>query len=309
MPELPEVETTVQGLRNTVVGLTIKDVWTDLASTDKRNTESVKNPKYFTEFKKKVTGQKIVRAERRAKNILLFLKNNTVILIHMKMTGHLLYGLYAHDKKKNVWIPDPKEKNEALRDPFNKFLRVVFTFTNGKHLVFSDLRKFGKITLLEEAEKIHDTKHLQGIGPEPLNKLFTETLFTTQLLRRPRAKIKQALMDQSLIAGIGNIYSDEALWLAGIHPLSPAAAIPKEKMKALYRAVQTVLTKGIDFGGDSMSDYRDIYGNRGTFQNAHNAYRRTGKPCTKRGCSGTIARVVVGGRSAHFCGTHQKLYT
>ncbi len=309
MPELPEVETTVQGLRKTVVKLTIKDVWTDLNSTDKRSSESVKNPSYFKLFKKKVVGQKIVRAERRAKNILLFLKSGSVILIHMKMTGHLLYGRYEYHKKGNMWLPHSKEKNEALRDPFNKFLRVVFTFSNNKHLVFSDLRKFGKITLLENEKTIHDTKHLFGLGPEPLEKTFTEKVFIERLLKRPNAKIKQALLDQSLIAGIGNIYSDEALWLSGIHPLSRVTQIPNQKMKLLFKAVQTVLKLGIDFGGDSTSDYRDIYGKHGGFQHKHNAYRRTGKPCTKRGCTGTIRRIAFSGRGAHFCDTHQTLYT
>ena len=114
-------------------------------------------------------------------------------------------------------------------------------------------------------------------------------------------------MDQSVIAGVGNIYSDEALWRAGIHPEERVRDIDEAKLKSLYTATIEVLKKGIDFGGDSMSDYRNIDGERGEFQEKHEAYRRTGKPCMKRGCSGTIQRKIVGGRSAHFCSVHQRL--
>jgi len=112
-------------------------------------------------------------------------------------------------------------------------------------------------------------------------------------------------MDQEIISGIGNIYSDEMLWSAGIHPLSVASKIPLPQLKLLYKAMLEVLHKGIDFGGDSDSDYRNIYGERGKFQHKHNAYRRTGQPCPKRNCDGTIRRLVIGGHSAHFCDKHQ----
>ena len=115
-------------------------------------------------------------------------------------------------------------------------------------------------------------------------------------------------MDQSVVAGVGNIYSDEALWLSGIHPTSIVSKIPEKKLKELLKAVIAVLKKGIDFGGDSTSDYRQIDGTRGKFSGQHNAYRLTGKPCKKRGCSGVITRIIVGGRSAHFCSVHQKHY-
>ena len=115
-------------------------------------------------------------------------------------------------------------------------------------------------------------------------------------------------MDQTVISGVGNIYSDEALWLASIHPVSIVAKIPPAKIRELFAAVRTVLEKGIDFGGDSTSDYRRIDGTRGAFSHEHNAYRLTGKPCKKRGCTGVITRMIVGGRSAHFCSVHQKLY-
>ncbi len=311
MPELPEVQTTVNGLKKTVVGLTIKDVWTDLARTTAARADyhdSIKYLPFFETFRKTVRGAKIISAERRAKNILINLSNGKTILIHMKMTGHIMYGKYAYDKKQNLWSPAPDEKNDALRDPFNKFLHFVITFTNGKQLVLSDVRKFAKVTLLTTYEA-HVTKHLLGLGPEPLEKDFDARAFVARLLTKPNGKIKSVVMDQSIISGIGNIYSDEALWLAGIHPLSIVSKIPPAKMKTLFTATQSVLKKGIDFGGDSTSDYRQIDGTRGKFSHQHNAYRLTGTKCRKRGCKGDILRRVVGGRSAHFCSVHQTLFS
>lgn len=302
MPELPEVQTTVDGLNKIVRGLTIQDVWSDLPSTKvSRNEykESIKYLPFFKRFKENILNQKILKAERRAKNILIHLSGGHTILIHMKMTGHLLYGKY--ENRGAHWIPHEKEKNDALRDPFNKWIHLVFSLSNGKHLVLSDLRKFAKVTLLKDG-------HLDDFGPEPLDEAFTLKLFKERVLKRPNGKIKPVLMDQKLISGIGNIYSDEALWLSDIHPLSVISKIPDKELKKLHTSIKKVLSKGIDFGGDSTSDYRQLDGKPGTFNHAHNAYRLTGKKCMKRGCPGGILRTVVSGRSAHFCDTHQKLY-
>ena len=174
--------------------------------------------------------------------------------------------------------------------------------------MLSDVRRFAKVTLLDTAEA-HSTKHLSHLGPEPLEKKFTLDTFRERIAKKKNGKIKTVLMDQTVLSGVGNIYSDEALWLAGIHPESVVSKIPAKKLAELYASVQAVLRKGIDFGGDSTSDYRRIDGTRGEFSAEHNAYRLTGKPCKKKGCKGIIARKIVGGRSAHFCTVHQKLYS
>ena len=186
MPELPEVETTVRGLKKTILGLIIKDVWTNLATKDSRQYDTVANPKYFKLFKKEVSGKKIKSIERQAKNILINLSGNKIILIHMKMTGHLLFN------------------NK------DKFVHVIFTLSGKNYLAFSDMRKFGKITLLD-TKTTHETRHLKNIGPEPLDKNFTAKKLEERLKRKPGGKIKTVLMDQSIVAGIGNIYSDEIL--------------------------------------------------------------------------------------------------
>lgn len=286
MPELPEVETTVRGLKKTINGLVVKDVWTDLATKDKRQRSAVANPSYFKIFRKSVMGEKILSVERRAKNILINISGGKTILVHMKMTGHLMYGEYK-------------------KDPINRFIHFTITFNNKEKLYFSDARKFGKITLLP-TKTAHDTKHLNSIGPEPLDKQFTITNFKLRINKKPNGKIKTVLMDQSIIAGIGNIYSDEILWRAGVHPERKAGEIKEKELKLIFKAIKETLKKGIDFGGDSMSDYRNIHGLPGKFQLHHEAYRRTREKCRKKGCKGIILRKIINGRSAHFCSVHQR---
>lgn len=303
MPELPEVQTTVDGLNAEVKGLKIVDVWTSYKSSFHKGKDNIKNPSYFERFKKEIVGTKIAGAERQGKNVLIHLSNKKTILVHMKMTGHFLYGTYTYDGKE--WWPQAAEG--PLRDPFNRHIRLLFFLSNKKHLAFSDLRKFGKVFLFATDSR-HAIEDLMHLGPDPLTKGFSYKIMKEQLMKRGNWKVKQALMDQHLISGIGNIYSDEMLWKAGIHPLSKVSTIPDTEFKKLYSAMKEVLAKGIDFGGDSDSDYRNIHGLPGKFQHTHNAYRRTRKPCPKKD-GGTIKRIKIAGRSAHFCDAHQQLFT
>ncbi len=308
MPELPEVTTTVNGLQKVLPRLIFADVWTDLnkKQTIKQFKETIKNDLFYKSFKKKVIGAKILRVERRAKNILIHLNNGQSVLIHLKMTGHLLYGKYVFNKKENKWQPDKKEK-ASLFDPYNRFIHVVFSLSNGKHLAFCDSRKFGKVTIIP-SHQLENATHLKNIGPEPLEDSFTFSLFKKRILSRPNWSIKTALMDQSVIAGIGNIYSDEMLWLSSLHPESKPIMIPSSYLLSLYKSLKKVLTQGIDFGGDSMSDYRNIDGAPGNFQHHHNVYQKKNTKCVKKNCEGDILRKVINGRSAHYCNSHQKLF-
>ncbi len=299
MPELPEVTTTVNGLNEVLKKLTITDVWSDyFLNTRNKRKDTIKNKAFFEKFKKEISGEKFKNAERRGKNILIHLAHGKTILIHMKMTGHLLYGKYELNGK--VW----KSTAPLLRDSFNQFLHLVFTLSNGKHIAFSDMRKFAKVTMFE-TEKRHEVIDLLSLGPEPLDNLSLST-FKAQLLKKPNGKIKTVLMDQNVIAGIGNIYSDEILWDAGVHPERVVKNLKDHETKLLWEASTKILKAGIKLGGDSMSDYRNIYGEKGGFQNSHKAYRRTKQTCLKKGCRGVIQRKVIGGRSTHFCNVHQK---
>lgn len=284
MPELPEVQTTVDGLNRLVRGKKIVDVTTDYNSSYYKGKSEIKNPRFFAHFKRKVQGKKILGADRRAKNILIHLSGGDTILVHMKMTGHFVYN-----------------------KPTTRFVRLDFMLDNRKHLVLSDMRKFAKVTLLKTAE-LDKSLHLKHLGPEPLDRKFTLSKFKSRLQKNPKGKIKQLLMNQSLIAGIGNIYADEILWRAGVHPLSKLDRIPENKLGLIFTSTKILLRRGIDLGGDSMDDYRNINGEKGKFQEQHKVYQRNKSQCLKKGCQGTIEKIRVGSRGTHFCHVHQILY-
>ncbi len=300
MPELPEVQTTVNILDKKIKGLHIKDVWSDYNSPFNKGKENIKDPKYFSYFRKELLGSKILGVRRRAKNVLIDVSNGETVLVHMKMTGHLMYGKYEYKNKK--WLP---AEEGPLNDPYNRFIHLVFCFSNFKQLVLSDTRKFAKVILFNTLSQ--EKSGLNEMGPEPLDKSFSFLVFKKAILRRPSGRIKNVLMDQSIIAGIGNIYSDEVLWMSSVHPEGKVVDISEVSLKKIYKNIRYVLRKSIGLGGDSMSDYRNPDGEKGSFQNFHKVYRRKGERCLLKGCSGIIERKIVGGRSAHFCNCHQRL--
>jgi formamidopyrimidine-DNA glycosylase len=301
MPELPEVHTTVEGLRKKIVGKTITDAWSDFhVSTAHGERNNIKNKKYFENFKKIVTGAKIRSLDRRGKNILINLNGRHTIVVHMKMTGHLMVGKY--DFRNSIWIPIEKG---PLQDPFNKFIHLVFSLSNGSHLVLSDMRKFASVTVTK-TDEMHLHEAVGVLGPDPF--LISEKDFTDRLKSKKNTPIKAALTDQETISGIGNIYSDEILWETGIHPLSPADKIPDKKFAEIFKVMKKILRLSIKHGGDSKSDYRNAFGEKGGFQKFHKAYGKKGKKCPKKNCGGIIQRIAVRGRSAHFCPKHQIKY-
>lgn len=302
MPELPEVHTTVTGLQKVLPGLVIKDVWTDMWSTARLSKNTIKDRSYFPYFKKHVLDRKVLGVRRRAKLILIDLDNGFTLIIHMKMTGHLMIGRWKMISQRSKaegrkWIP--VEKDTPLSDPYNRHIHVLFTFNNGKQMAFSDSRKFGTI-VVEKTASLH-MERLASIGPEPLETTFTLKSFKERMMKSPSRAIKTVLMDQSIIAGIGNIYSDEMLHRAHILPTRMPKSLNEAEWKLLYRAMKGTLRKGMDFGGDSTSDYRNIEGARGKFHENHLVYLRAKQKCLTRGCRGVIEKETVGGRSAHFC--------
>ncbi len=300
MPELPEVHTTVDGINTVARNKKIVDTWTDFKSSSLIFSHTIKNPKYFQKFAEAIKGAKIVKAERRAKNILIYLDNKETILIHMKMTGHVMYGTYEYNKKDNSWTP--KKGQTALEDPYNRFIHLVFILDNGKHLVLADARKFAKVILLDNDIQ----KEIDLLGPEPLSDDFDLQTFSKNINRYPNKYIKTSLMDQRLVAGIGNIYSDEILHESKILPDRPVSSLSPVDFKIIHKNIKSILKRGIDFGGDSTSDYRNIYGERGTFQGKHRVYRRKDLKCFGNDCGGVIERKILNGRSSHFCRGCQK---
>ena len=311
MPELPEVTTTVNGLKKVLVGKRVTGIWTDWPKMLRPPAYARAGGEGVARFKKAVVGKRVLGSSRRGKHVLIHLSagkraqaglsGNITIIVHMKMTGHLLYGKWKIENGK--WKPAEKG---PLNDPYNRFVHFVFKLSDGKHLAFSDARKFGKIVLAETKTLFH-SPHLAHLGPEPLDKSFDVKKFTARISAKPRGKIKTVLMDQTVIAGVGNIYSDEMLWRSGIHPETRVGALKPAELKKLFRAMKEVLRGGIHFGGDSTSDYRNIYGEAGEFQEKHHAYQRRGDKCDRKNCGGIIERKMVGQRSTHFCPRHQKL--
>jgi|SRR3989344_2596248 len=300
MPELPEVETVARGLNQTVKGRKIKDVWTDW-------------PKYFrlpkgeTAFKKCIVGRKITGAGRRAKYVLIALSGDYLLAIHQKMTGHLLYGFWKPGTgnrkpagwEKEKWIPKPF--SGPLTDPMNRFVRLIFFLDNKKMLAFSDVRRFGKVLCGPKDEVMN---HLNGLGPEPLDPAFTFKKFKDLFLKK-RGRIKQVIMNPEFIAGIGNIYADEILYAAKIHPLSRVEKLKDRELKAIYNATKKILVSAIKVRGTSIDDFRDLAGKKGGYSDIRMVYQRAGQKCPR---GHIIKRIKIGGRSAHFCPTEQKLY-
>jgi len=291
MTVLPEVETTISDLKRKVLSRTFLNVWCDAKKI-------IKRPRTFDEFKKEILGRKIKKIERKGKNILIYLDKEKVLLIHQKLTGHLLVGKWQ--KKGNSWVPLIKG---PLEDPANRFIHLIFFLDNGLMLALSDLRKFAKVELWDEKE-LMQSKEIREIGIDPLSPEFTFQEFKKRI-KSTKRKIKQALMDQSLIAGIGNIYSDEALFAARIHPERKANTLSEEEIKNLYQSIKRILKKAIEVGGESISDYRKPDGSKGGFDPLRKVYRREGEPCVR--CKTPIKRIKIAQRSSYFCPKCQKL--
>jgi len=293
MPELPEVETTVRDLNKKVLHRAFIGVWADPAILKKGRM--IKKPGSFKEFKEKLKGKKIKKIWRRGKNIIFELSQGYFLLVHQKLTGHLLYGKWS--MKGGIWEP---AKKGLLAEKVNAYIRLLFTFNNGKMLALSDLRKFAKVELLTKEEL---KKELSSLGPEPLEKGFTLKKFK-ETLKGKKGKIKQVLMDQKVIAGIGNIYSDEILWEAKISPFRIVSELSGKELKDIYQALKKILRKAIKAKGASIIDFRRILGEKGGFDRLRKVYQKEGEKCDR--CGAIIKKAKIGGRSAHYCPKCQK---
>ncbi len=300
MPELPEVQTTVDGLNKKVLNRAFVDVWSDwkkMARLRHGYGGQAKKPKSFELFEKEIKGKKIKKVWRRAKNVIFELSGGYSLLVHMKMTGHLMVGKWKFDGKK--WQPVQKG---PLEEKINMFLHFIWFLDDGQMIVLSDLRKFAKVELWKTEEFLKSAE-FNGWGPEPLEKSFTLAKFK-EVLKNKKGKIKQVIMVPEVIAGIGNIYSSEALWWAKIHPEKSAAKLTSKELKSLYGAIKKVLLAGIKLGGESFADYRNVDGGKGNFDDERMVYKREKEKCQR--CKTTIKRVKFGGRSAFFCPSCQK---
>lgn len=293
MPELPEVETVARDLQRWVAGARIADA-------EVRWDRTIAHPQPAQLFVDQVRGARIARVGRRAKSVLIHLDDGRVMTVALRMTGALIVAPPG--------TPD---------DPY---ARVVFRLADGRELRYRDVRKFGRIGLWEggglwsrrrRRSRVAEPRVPYRVGdvfgrhgPEPLATTFSAARFADRLRGRS-ARLKTLLLDQSFIAGVGNIYADEALWRARLHPLRPADTLAPDEVRRLHRAIRSVLRQGIANRGASFSDYVDAAGEEGENAERLMVYRRTGEPCYR--CGRPIQRIVVGQRSTHFCPRCQRL--
>lgn len=276
MPELPEVESVATELRLSLIGGRIAE---RIAAVHILWARTVAHPDPAT-LAAVLLGQSFVSVGRRGKYLLLGLDSGDTLIVHLRMTGRL-----------EVLSSD----NPALTGPH---VRAWFELAGGQRLVFTDQRKFGRIWLVGDTDAV-----VGKLGPEPLAWDFTPELFAAKLADR-RAVIKALLLDQTVVAGLGNIYADESLFVAGIHPLRPAGSLAPEETERLHAAIQQVLGQAIGARGTTLRDYRPAYGAEGAYQNQLRVYAQTDRPCQR--CGTPIRRIRVAQRGTHFCPSCQR---
>jgi formamidopyrimidine-DNA glycosylase len=288
VPELPEVETVKRGLRQLIVGKRITEITTDTAKSF---------PNAPADVRQFVIGSEIVAIRRRAKVLLIELSTGYTLLVHLKMTGQVVY---VGAERFGAGHPNDSLINELP----DKSTRVTVAFADGTHLYFNDQRKFGWVKLFPTTE-VMNIDFMKKLGPEPLAADFTAQDFAARLLRRKNSNIKAVLLDQTVIAGVGNIYADESLWSAKIHPATLVCNVPKAKIAKLFTELVAVLRLSIEKGGSSDKNYVNAEGKKGSYISFAKVFRREGKDCPR--CGDTIIKTRVAGRGTHTCPTCQRL--
>ncbi len=301
MPELPEVETVRIGLNRLLPGKRVVGVWHDWPKSFPNALEDVEN------F---LIGARMTEVKRRGKVLIIGLDTEYSLVIHLKMTGQLVYVGKA-DKLKAPSSKLQAEERFGAGHPSSslvaslpvKSTRVILDLGDSK-LFFNDQRKFGWMRLLPTVE-VPNIDFFKKIGPEPLGADFTQKGFRERLAKRPNTNIKAALLDQTVVAGIGNIYADESLWGAKIHPATRAKDISSQKMNILFDEMRKVLELAIEKGGSTDRNYVDAEGKRGSYLSFAKVFRREKQPCPR--CGTTIEKIRVAGRGTHICPHCQKV--
>lgn len=288
MPELPEVETVRAGLARLLPGRVIDTVEHDTEKSFPNAPEDIN---------KFLVGASVTDVRRRAKVLLVELSSQYTLVTHLKMTGQLVFDSSAE----HFGAGHPND-SLILQLP-DKSTRVILKFKDGSTLFFNDQRKFGWMRLIPTVE-VPNIDFMKKVGPEPLLADFTWQVLRDRLQRRKNTNIKAALLDQSVIAGVGNIYADESLWGAKLHPATLVKDVSDAKIKLLHRALVDVLNLSIDKGGSSNRNYVDAEGKKGSYMSFANVFRRENQPCPR--CGTTIIKTRVAGRGTHLCPKCQK---
>ncbi|MEI8187426.1 MAG: bifunctional DNA-formamidopyrimidine glycosylase/DNA-(apurinic or apyrimidinic site) lyase [Candidatus Saccharibacteria bacterium] len=282
MPELPEVETVKNGLNKLLKNKLVTDVTFDWPKGFPNSQGDINN------FLKK---SKIIKTERRGKALIIYLSSDYCLVIHLKMTGQLVYR-----GKTQFGAGHP---SDSLIGPLpDRSTRVIFTFDDDSKLYFNDQRKFGWIRLMPEFE-VENLDFMKKLGPDPLNDSFGASEFRTRIRRRKNSRIKSTILDQTVIAGVGNIYADESLWMSRINPNSLSGSLSDSKLNLLLESIREVFKKSIALGGSTARNYVDAEGNRGSYLKFANVYNRGGQACPR--CGNEIVKIKVTGRGTHIC--------
>lgn len=290
MPELPEVETVRIGLQQFLPGLVVKSVEFDWP-------KGFDNPRKLVDTK--LIDARVDRVDRRGKVIIIPLSSGYSLLIHLKMTGQLVFV------GENMRFGAGHPNDSLLSKLPDRSTRVTITFTSGAKLYFNDQRKFGWVKL-EKTEGLYENNpFLSKLGPEPLDESYTFKQFKLAVQKRAGTSIKAAILDQTVLAGVGNIYADEGLFAARIHPAAKVVDISTIKLKRLYTALREVMRLSIELGGSSDRNYVDAEGKKGSYLKFAKVFRLEGQPCP--GCGRPIAKIRVAGRGTHICTHCQKL--
>jgi formamidopyrimidine-DNA glycosylase len=289
MPELPEVETVRSGLAELLPARTVQAI--------KHDTEK-SFPNVEADVQQFLIGATITAVNRRAKVLLIELNSGYTLVTHLKMTGQLVFG--SGTLRFGAGHP-----NDSLVGQLpDKTTRVQIDFTDGSTLFFNDQRKFGWMRLMPTVE-VPFIDFFQKVGPEPLSEEFKPSDFIKALERRANTTIKAALLDQTVVAGIGNIYADESLFAAMIHPETRVKDVPKTKLTTLYHELRRIMQTAIEKGGSTDRNYVNAEGQKGTYLNFAQVFRKEGTPCPR--CGTTIEKIRVAGRGTHICPHCQKL--
>lgn len=294
MPELPEVETVRRALEPRLVGRRF-------AQVDQRRPD-LRFP-FPDDFVARLTGRTVETLRRRAKYLLLTLDSDEVLVIHLGMSGRMIVAGPDTEPQNTAKFHDQAGEGDGAigQAPHD---HVVFDFDDGTRVVFNDHRRFGLMDLVGQ-DQLETHKLFAGLGPEPLGNAFSH-VYLNDALRAKQTPIKAALLDQRVVAGIGNIYACEALHRSAISPKRLARTVPGVRAARLAPAVKSVLEDAIAAGGSSLRDYVQTDGSLGYFQHAFAVYDREGKPCQRPGCDGLIQRIVQSGRSTFYCGKCQR---
>ncbi len=290
MPELPEVETIRLGLEHNIIGLRITDI-------EVLHCKSFQSPADLAD--RYAIGAHVARLDRRGKVLIIELDSGYSLLCHLKMTGQMV--LVKPGGTRYAGGHPTKSMAEALPD---KSTKIIFRFNDGSILYFNDQRVFGWVKLVPHDEVLRDSL-IARLGPEPLTEKFELTGFANTLRRRAGSPIKAIILDQSTVAGVGNIYADESLHLAKIHPATLAGQLAESQVKRLYEAIKTILALGVEHGGTSFTTYVNALGGTGDYLHNARVFRRQGLTCPVRGT--VIIKTRVAGRGTHLCPNCQKL--